>query len=101
MSTTPTTVGIPAQRWSVTQYAILAALVLALMAGVFGVYALTSSEEAATTAPGPALVEDGRAGGGDGCSARLAVSGGIIEGSTKSDACGDAGGSGFVGGVQP
>lgn len=98
MSTTPTTVGIPAQRWSVKHFTVLIALMLALVAGAFGVYSLTSSPEA-TTAAGAAVVEQSR-GGGDGCSASHAVSGGLVEGQSTSNACGAAGGSGIGGGVQ-
>lgn len=63
MSTTPTSVGIPVRRWSVTHYAVLVALTLALMVGAFGIYALVGPS-AATTVPSTTLVEDGRAGGG-------------------------------------
>lgn len=99
MSTTPTTVGLPAERWSTRQYAIVIALLLALVAGVFGVYALTRAD-AVLTAPSPAVDVDGRA-GGDGCSASLAVGGGLVEGQTASNACGGAGGAGTSGGIQP
>lgn len=99
MSTTPTSVGIPAQRWSVKQYAVLIALMLALVAGAFGVYSLTGSE-GSTTAPNPAVIEPVRA-GGDGCSASFTVAGGLVDGQTVSNACGGAGGSGAHGGIQP
>lgn len=99
MSTTPTTVGLPAERWSTKQYAIVIALLLALVAGVFGVYALTRAD-AVPTVPGPVSIEDGRA-GGDGCSASFAVGGGLVEGQTTTNACGGAGGAGTLGGIQP
>lgn len=99
MSTTPTTVGIPAQPWSVKRFTILTALMLALVAGVFGVYSLINSPEA-TTAAGTALVEDSRA-GGDGCSASFVAAGGLVEGQSVSNTCGAAGGSGTSGGIQP
>lgn len=54
MSSTPTTVNIPSEYWSVKRYAIAGALVLALVAGAFGAgYLLTGTEPAS-----PAAVED-------------------------------------------
>lgn len=99
MSTTPTSVGLPAAGWSTKQYAILIAMVLALMVGTFGVYSLVQTEPAAT-APSTVTVEEGR-GSGDGCSAAQAVSGGLVEGQTVTDACGGSGGSHLPRGVQP
>lgn len=98
MSTTPTSVGIPVHRWSVKQYAVLIALMLALVAGAFGVYSLSSPNEA-TTAPSTTLVEDGRA-GGDGCRTRLDVAGGRLEGQSYNDTCGSLGGSVVPGGLR-
>lgn len=97
MSTTSTPVGLPAQRWSVKQYAILIALVLALATGVFAVYAATSSP-AGTSAPSSVQVDNSRAAGG-GCSANLAVGGGLIEGQSTSNACGAGGGPVIPSGV--
>lgn len=85
MSTTPTTVGIPAQHWSAKHYAVLIGLMIALVGGAFGVYALTDSEPV-TTAPSTVQVENGRAGDG-GCSSRLSIGGGALEGHTYSDTC--------------
>lgn len=97
MSTTSTPVGLPAQRWSVKQFAILIALVLALAAGVFAVYAARGST-AGTTAPASVQVDNSRAAGG-GCGADLAVGGGLIEGQSASNACGAAGGPVIARGV--
>lgn len=99
MSTTPTTVGLPAERWTTKQYAIVIALALALVAGVFAVYALTRAD-AVPTAPSAVVIEEGQV-GGDGCSASFAVGGGLVEGQRASNACGGAGGSGTFGGIQP
>lgn len=99
MSTTPTTVGLPAARWSVKHYAILIAMILALVAGAFGVYSLVQTEPAA--APARVSVEGGGRGSGDGCSASTAISGGLVESQTVSNACGGAGGSQLPRGVEP
>lgn len=99
MSSTPTTVATPTRAWSIKHYTILIALVLALAAGILGVYSMTGSD-VATTATNPALTEDVRVGGG-GCSANSTVGGGLVEGQSVSDTCGAAGGSGIPRGVQP
>lgn len=98
MSTTTTTTGVQTRYGSAKHYTILIALVLALAAGVFGAYSLTSSEPA-TTAPSATLIEDSRAGGG--CSASFTVAGGVIEGRSLNNTCGEAGGSSIRSGVQP
>lgn len=50
MSTTSARVEIPAERWKVRKSAVLVALIVTLMAGALGVYALTRPTQVPTAA---------------------------------------------------
>lgn len=84
MSTTSARVEIPAERWNVRKSAVLVALIIAVMAGVFGVYALTRPAQA----PIAATVEvDKPLVGCSDCTANLTVAGGVVKDQAVSNAC--------------
>lgn len=99
MSGTSTTVGVPAQHWSIRRYAVAVALVLFLMAGAFSGYLMTRGD-AVSAGSTEVLIEQVR-GGGDGCSTSLIVDGGLVESSTTDDRCEAPGGSLQRSGIQP
>lgn len=102
MSSTPMRVNIPTGHWSVKQYVIAVALVLALVAGAFGtVYLLTGAEPASPAVvndphfvPGVGLLED--APGSHGAGASSDVGGGLGESRATDGRIGGA-----RGGIQP
>lgn len=81
------------------RYAVLAALVLAIIVGTFAAYSLTRADTA-TGDISTVSVEDNHR-GGDSCASRFVAAGGVLEGTDRSNACGAPAGRTVRGGVQP
>lgn len=100
MTTAPTTAGLPSQRWSLKHYAILTALILAVVAVAFGLFSQTSTVPVEADEPVPVTGEPARGRGGN-CAERFVVTGGVLEGDRPADRCPPPGGQPMTGGVLP
>lgn len=102
MSTAPATAGLSTQRWSLKYYLILAALILVVAAGAFGLLSRTSTAPVEADETAPVTVEPVPVRGGDGnCAERFVITGGVLEGDRASDRCPAPGGQPVTGGVLP